>query len=176
MASEHTPGFVPEPPSAQVIISSVDMEKIERWIAFFKGMSERVHIVRPNDDRFDQFYSVAEENLRKRKIIENHCTIVGWPKESEIAFALAIDIAHAGSLVPKFDIEDSYFFCFGKKAFGVTYFEWDGDGDAGHYPTTYSLKGYSEGALSWEYITKIITDRVKDLEDRVPDPPQVSPA
>ncbi len=170
MSQELTPGFVPEPPDTPVVIQSVDLERIEKWIAFLKAISKRIYIVRPKDDSFDQFYEISMKNLRKLKTIEDHYTIVDWPKPENVAFVLSINIAPPGHVATEFNIENSFFFCLGKKAFCITSFEWDGDGEAGYYPTTYSLGLCSESALAWSYVTEMIVERVAQLEDRVPEP------
>ncbi|MBP6975033.1 MAG: hypothetical protein KBB54_03795 [Candidatus Pacebacteria bacterium] len=176
MSQEHTSGLVPEPPAVQVVISSPDAERIEGWITFFKTASKRVHIVRPVEERFKAFLDTAEANLRANKWIEYHVKIVDWPKPENIAFVVTIDVAPPGhSGKPVLNIENTYVFCLGKKAFGIRYFEWDGDGEANYDPQTYSLGQYPDDALSWDYVSSLIIDRIRGMEDRVPEPPSTSP-
>ncbi|MCF7865185.1 MAG: hypothetical protein K9M11_01630 [Candidatus Pacebacteria bacterium] len=171
MSQKNDKELVPEPPSVQIVIPSVDLKKMERWIAFFNGLSERVYLIRPRDDAFGQFYRNAAEKLRVEKMLEDDYKILDWPKPEEIAFVVMINIAPPGSMFSDFNIGNSYFFCFGKRAFSVTHFVWDGDAEQCDWAKSYSLSSYTEAALSWPHILDIITGRIRELEDQVPDPP-----
>ena len=159
---------VPESPKEQVIVSQEDLQRLEAWIEFFRKMSPRISVMLTRDDDFGGFMERSACALRSRKLINENYEIVDWPKEGEVAFVIRIDSSVPGSAVRTCNADDAYFFCFDDLAFGLLYFEWDGDPGNDNWAETYSLASYSDHAVSWEYIASRIAEKVSELEDRVP--------
>ncbi len=160
---------VPRPPTERLAIPQEDLRRLTSWMNFFRNLSPRLKVVPASEEGFENLLSALEQEVRVRRLIEPEYQLVGWPKSDNVAFVVTIDSHPPGSPFEDCKIEDKHIFCFDNVAFGANYFEWDGDSDeecAG--PATYSLSGYSEDSLYWEYVRTLIVDKVTDLEQRVP--------
>lgn len=165
---------IPEPPDP-LVIPEEDLVRLERWMAFFRGLSSRVFVMQPRDDEFGDFLKKAEENLRERKFIGPDQIIIGWPTEERIAFVVSVNTASPGAIVSEHTLYDAVVFCFGDIAFRSHYFEWDGDAESNNWVDTWSLASYPKSALSWSYLAGRIIDQVRKLEKQVPDLPAEAP-
>lgn len=159
---------VPKPPEEQVVIEQQDPKRLQDWISFFKNLSPRVRVLEPGNAEFLHFYLSGEEVVRRLKQMQEDYILLNWPKREGIAFIIQYDTS-LPKQKPVFEPENAYIFCFGSHVFGLGYFSWDGDAEQGDWATTYSLSDYSESALRWDYIKKIIMDRIAELERQVPE-------
>ena len=158
---------IPEPPEA-IVIEQHDQERLRKWTEFFEKLNPRIKIYKRGTTDIERFSNLALPIVLKECKVNDDCTLVGWPAPEEVAFVIAINSAFPDSpatLLPR----DAYFFCLDGRAFGITYFTWDGDAETHDWAKTHSLKGYTKSAISWEYIQRQVVEKVKDLESRVPD-------
>ena len=114
--------------------------------------------------------------MRKLKRIdkEEEGKIV-WPEE-ELSFIL---IFNSSILEDKkqYFADNLYLFYFGNIAFSLRHFEMDStlvdeENDTFEYHDTYSLSSYSKDLLEWKFIAKLIKNRIKELEEKVPPLPE----
>ena len=159
--------FVPKPPRPSPI-KQRDQEYLDGWEEYYKTLSPRIRIIKVTQKYLD---SLKEQVLEEDKYIDIDMTLVDWPTADEVAFLIEWDSAYPGKY-PILLLENTYLFCFGRKprAFGVTYFEWDGDMEDDPRCSTYSLSQYPQDALSWKYITKRIREGIEEIENSVPEP------
>ncbi|PCI20162.1 hypothetical protein COB64_02525 [Candidatus Wolfebacteria bacterium] len=139
-------------------------KNIAKWIHYLKNVSPRIIIKMPYDKDLD--LDVLKQKFKEGDYIEEDMKISDWPKKEQLAFLLSFDSSLPGHK-RKFLIGNTYFFCYYGIAFGLGYFEWDGDGGENQNCTTYSLQSCPKSALTWEYITKIIIDRITEIENSV---------
>ena len=163
---------IPTPPKKQVVVEERQSEydlNLEAWISYLKNISDRVKIIKPGDKSFDlkkfkDLVCEAKQDLERDRI-------VGWPKESEIAFAAFVNSSNNSD--PQWLIGDAWFFCFNDLAFGFNYFDVDSyfedeeDDDSLIYLETYSLSDDPMSALTWEYITERIANKIKAIIEKV---------
>lgn len=157
------PGNVPQLKK----IDSKAEKFLKKWIFFFQNLSPRIRIILPGDKDFNL------ENLKKVAISlqkSREVEFEGWPESENVAFIILLDLSYP--LHPKkIEPEDCYVFCYKDIAFGLTYFEWDGDGETDPFCKTYSLSNYIDIALSWKYISKLVSDKIKDIENSIKELP-----
>lgn len=161
---------IPPPPKNQIIIAELDLLRIGSWIDFFKNLSPRIIVRLPADEDFAEFLDDRQIILRKKKTIAKEHRLIGWPTEENIAFIIEINTSRLDAVILTFEWDEKYFFCFDDLAFSLGHFQWDGEGDE----QTFSLRHYQRTVLQWSYITKLITDRVERLANRIPAPPPQS--
>lgn len=170
--------LIPKVPQVQNL-DGKDYEKLQSWIEYFNNLSKRVTVVTKEEDgsviALERMLEVARD-IAEKDLDFTHLgeTLAYWPKTDQVAFVLNLDTSypHTQELGGNHAPEEMRIFCFGDMAFKPDYFEWDGDGEEDPDCTTYSLRGYPKKVLSWSYITKLLIDQIKELEDRVPEPPQ----
>ncbi len=162
---------VPEAPAKAIVIPQEDQGRLDEWIRFFRNLSPRIRVVQPKDGDFGQFYEASFGKLRK--LLgglgrEEGGLIRGWPEKERIAFGVACDSALPGSSPAAYGTGDIWMFCFGNRAFSLNHFEGDADPENNHFPGTYSLGGYAGELLEWAFIADLVIDKVRGLEDQVP--------
>ena len=150
-----------------------DKEKAQKnlavWINFFKNLSPRIKLVLPEDKGFTP--DIWEELAKKEKESGEELDKIllkGWPKHNDIAFLVSCNSAVSLEAKPHFLLKDSFLFCYGNFAFGLTYFEFANDPHPSDEVYTYSLEDYVPDALFWEHINKVIQSRLLELEEEVP--------
>lgn len=160
--------LVPDSPPVQIVVPQDDLKRLDEWLNFFKRLSPRVRLIRPGESDFEGLLGRAERKLREQKDIEPKFKIIGWPQAEEIAFVLLIN----SSLQPAeqlWEIRGTYLFCFGDRAFSPDHFEWDGDAEEDEGDSeSFSLNGYAEDMISWNYITRLVVGKITDLQKQVP--------
>lgn len=102
-----------------------------------------------------------------KEIYEKDAVIYDWPTKENVAFLLSYDSSMPGHPA-EFLAKNTYLFCYYNIAFSLHHFEWDGDGEENPFCKSWSLKGYSEHALEWNFIAEIIKDRLEEIEKSVP--------
>lgn len=142
-------------------------ENLQKWVDYLKGLSPRVIIKLPSDKDFDlDLYRLKAKELTHTFLEEND-RFDDWPEVNQVAFVLCYDSSlqeHKKNYLAK----NAYIFCYYDTAFGLDYFEAEYDQDD-HFMGVYSLESYTENALSWEYIAKIIKDEIQELEKAIPE-------
>lgn len=160
--------LIPTPP-LPFVIETQDKENLEKWIAYFRGLSPRVVVSLPSDPDFDlNFY--YESALSKYDDFDKS-EIVDWPELAYVAFVVYFDSAIIGQK-PTYLKENCYIFCLKDHAFGLYYFEWVEGSDASNgRKYQYSLNDYTKEALCWKHIAeKCIRDKLIEIESSVPKP------
>lgn len=156
--------IVPPAPKPEEITPSIK-NLLEKWIDYFRRLSPRIVIKTPFDEGFDlaELKRLAQSNTAEWARDEPESVeLDGWPTVDQIAFCVSYDSSKQ-ERNKIFRTQDTYLFCFGDIAFGLGYFEYDEyDDEIEKY--RHHLSGYSKIALSWRYITKLIRDRIKEIE------------
>ena len=158
---------VPEAPTP-IVIEEGDLQRLAGWVKFFKELSHRIKVLERNSAEVSKFLISAEAVTRRVNRIEDDCTLIGWPTLDQVAFVITINSAPLDDK-PVYMPKDAYFFCLDGTAFGITYFEWDGDGEEMRWDKTYSLRDYSPSSICWNYIQQIIVGKIKEMARRVPE-------
>jgi hypothetical protein len=165
---------VPKPPVHQDRIEPLVQKNVEGWITYFVNLSPRIKIVRNTDPEFDieQLHQAVRDLIEH---IDENQTIDGFPIKESVAFVLLIDSNKFGSN-PIYKGRDTYLFC-SNVAFSLDHFQQDSeliDEDNGEweYFDTFSLSSYSEDCLTWKFIGKLIKDKIKEIEQKIPHPPK----
>lgn len=155
--------IIPECPKPFMITQKVK-DNIEKWIQYFKKLSSRIIIKLPSDKDFD-FDLYKSKTIEINEIPEGG-QLLDYPEKKQITFLLVYDSSLPGQK-SEFLIKNTYLFCYYGVAFGLNYFEWDGDGEDDQYCDNFSLRSYSERALSWEYIAGLLKNRLIEIESSV---------
>lgn len=157
----------PAPPTETVMDEG--LKRLSEWIKYFEGLSDKIKVLKPNDEDFNlELSSLRKATIKLKDLDEGYGHVLyGWPKPEEVAFVVKIDSSYPNNLTYLKE-DDARIFCFGNIAFGPSYFEWDGDGEDDPDCKTYSIRNYSANALSWTYVTKRIKSYLKELTEIVP--------
>ena len=157
--------IIPECPKPFTITQKAK-GNIEKWIQYLKNLSPRIIIKLPYDNDFDlDSYKAKVKSIQEPYFWDNE-NIIDWPEKEQITFLLSYDSSLPGHK-KELLIKNTYFFCYYDLAFGLDYFKWDGDIDDEPDCDTFSLRSYPKSALSWKYITKLIKDRIIEIENSV---------
>jgi hypothetical protein len=163
---------IPESPKPEVVEDKSE-ERVKGWVDYFKRLSPRLKVIEPTDEEFqwvmDSSLLFAKDRIDRGR--EEY--IADWPKPEEVLFVVVTDSSLVGH-EPKFMTEDVRIFCV-NRAFGPDYFYWDGDGEEDPDCRSYSLSSYSEKALSWNYVAKLIKDNLTRISKAVPKVPKEPP-
>jgi len=165
---------IPEPPPSETITEEVEKRKSE-WINYFINLSPRLNVTSrssfQDEDEYDLFLEntnfFCAEILREKRDVDEP-KILDWPNKKSIVFIVEIN----SSLVPddrELKSENTFVFCYGDTAFGLDYFEEEDfyeEGGTSIY--AFSLSNYAKEALSWKYISSLIKNRLKEIENSVP--------
>jgi hypothetical protein len=158
---------IPEPPISEHIPDKVK-KQLEFWIQYFKNLSPRVYIYQPTNRDLQILYDRVYEKLKD----STEKPVRDWPKHSAVAFIVAVDLSPVYDPAhPRIELENTYVFCFNDYAFGCDYFEllcYEEPPCDLVEPHTFGLQGYSEKALSWNYIAKCIRNKITELQNQVP--------
>lgn len=164
----------PKPPAHQDKIEPKIQKNVEGWITYFANLSPRIKLIRNTDSEFDidKLHQIARDVIEH---MDENQTIL-FPTKENVAFVILVDSNKFGP-EPVYWGMDTYLFCSGNCAFSLSHFTQDSDslddeGERWEYFDTYSLRDYSEDCLFWKYIAKIIRYRIKEIEQKVPDPPK----
>lgn len=154
--------IIPKAPKPEEITETV-MEDCREWINYLTKLSPRVKIILPNDKNFN--LDVFRKKVLGHINSGDDIVLVGWPKKEEVVMLVSIN-SSLGDNDPLFLLDDSYLFCWYDLAFGLHYFEWDGDDDPDN--ENYSLRNFTQSALTWDYITKMIKLKLEELAKATP--------
>ncbi len=161
--------LVPQPPPENLAISQEDLQRLNSWLEFFRQLSPRVKVIQALETELEILLEALEKEAREENHITEDSELVGWPKARNVAFVIMMNSAPPGSEIEEWKTDNKYIFCFDNVAFGAGYFEWDGDPDDECVGSpTYSLSGYPEDSLYWDFVRSLIVEKVVDLEQRVP--------
>jgi hypothetical protein len=157
--------IIPLPPPPETIDEKAQ-EYLEKWILYFETLSSRIKVVTNKDPKFNLDFFLSKV---KDWINEGEVEIEDWPTEEQIAFIISIDSSLPNEK-PKHLIENTYFFCYGNKAFGLHHFERDSFNEKS-MNSVFSLFEYSKDMLEWKFILSLIKNTLRKFKDYVPAPP-----
>lgn len=160
--------LVPEPPSEKIVVPEEDEARLLKWISFFEGLSSRIKIVLPDNEKFEEFIQETEKILRREKHLGSDYRLIGFPIKRSTAFAILINSAAPNSIDERYECSEIFFFCFEDIAFSLNHFHWDGDMDSESSEQSFSLNFYTADLLKWSFIKDLIIERLKTLQNRVP--------
>ncbi len=153
---------IPEPPQP-FVLGEKAKENLKKWINFFNNLSSRIWC---RDSFSEEILVMLESKAKSISNIDNG-KIIDWPKQKDIAFFIYLNSSPKNDAESLLNTEEIFVFCFNDRAFGLDYFEWDGD-EYNQNCNTFSLSNYSEKALSWNYISEVIKNRLMQIEESVP--------
>lgn len=152
------------------------LQKIyDGWIEYFINMSPRIRVCNPNEEGFDfkKFETTAKEFARRDYDIEE-VLLNDWPEQKDVAFIVCYDSAPPWHPKKEFLDKDIRIFCLDGRAFGIGYFERDGENDEDKYSHyyTYGLQGFPLSSLSWKYVAGLIKSELIAIEAALPPLPE----
>ena len=157
-------------------IEQTNQKFLDAWVNYFKNLSPRIRIIFPKDEKFN-FEKIKSSAALLKDLKNKDKDKMFWP-ENELAFMLCLD---SNILTDKsvYLVKDTYLFYFDDLAFGLDHFDADYeilDEESSEpqysYLGTYSLLNYSKDLLEWRFIAKLIKNKIKELEEMVPPPPE----
>jgi hypothetical protein len=171
---------IPKAPVPETI-PPADQYRLHKWIQYFKNLSPRTRVYSHlNKKEFEKQLADLHEKTLKYIFKEYESKeLRDWPKEEEVVLIVIWDSSLPGQ-DSEFLLKNSRIFCFNNFAFGPDFFnlEYEYDEDSPSYDLIgqsdhCSLAETSSDGLNWEWITKIIKDRIEEIEKRssVPKPP-----
>lgn len=158
-------------------IGQTNQKFLDAWVNYFKNLSPRIKIIFPGDKNFN-FEDIKTKTAALKNLDPEDKGKIIWPDE-KLAFMLIFDANVLGDK-PEYFVRNTYLFYFGDIAFSLHHFEVDSviidEGDAFtateyEYLGTYSLSSYSEDLLEWKFIATLIKSAIRDIENKVPSPP-----
>jgi len=168
--------IIPKLPDPFVVTPELE-EKLKSWIEYFKNLSPRVKVLLPSDQKFDwvEFKKMAKRLARIEEENFDKAILWDWPKKEQVAFCVFYDRALPNH-EKEFLFDDAYVFCYRDFAFGFKYFDRVEDEELRHHgDIEYTLRYYPQSALSWNYVAKIIRERLIETEKAIegnPPPPE----
>jgi len=163
---------IPQTPKLEKIEDG-GIQRINEWISYFKNLSDRILVIEDNGlNNISNWLAIAQMMTMRMNDLEPHQkgNLLGWPDASEVAFIIKVNTSMAGR-EPKYPEDFWRIFCIGNFAFSPGYFEWCGDAETDPDNPNYSLGGFSDSALSWEYVTSLIKNQLKELSKAIPEFP-----
>jgi hypothetical protein len=160
---------IPPPPLVPVVVPETTEAKLTAWKKHIHRISPRIRLVDPSHKDFDHCYTASQHKIRQILDGNPDYTLVGFPAKENIFFFVAVNTSLDS--VGRFNTDMFWVFSAGNIAFAFSYFEWDGDAEDEDWAETYSLRGYSSTALSWEYVLSCIVSRIEEIENKIPNFP-----
>ena len=112
---------IPESPEPETIPTTLQ-EKVDKWMTYFRNMSERIVVLKPGDEKFDlPMFKRTLEDSKIADIGDNKITISDWPDEKDVSFGIAFDDSIPGH-EKRYLMSNTYLFC-KRNAFGIDYFQ-----------------------------------------------------
>lgn len=166
---------IPDVPQGETVEEILHIQR-QRWENFFTNISSRITVLpTPTTLTLDKLQELTKKALDIVDDSELDTVLLhGWPQQEDVAFIVKVDMSMPGR-AQQFRAEDYSLFLYGANggiAYDLSYFDVDEEYAPIGFDYVYSLHNWEPDTLIWEFRAKLIIDRIKDLQKRVPDLPE----